>query len=242
MVYRVCKIDTPKIPLKTSSNRSQYKLYLVDVGLFRVMSSRRANDVLMDSEVDKEYRGAQAENFVLCQMKSNGAEEVCYWREGTYEVDFLVEGSGGPVPIEVKSGENVDSRSLKKFVETYGTEDNHLVSIRQDAGGKYGRMPLYCTGMIPSYISKGTIISSDEHKVHVPWTTLFRIDDWIECEGSFVLEFPRGRHGISKPVSVRVLKMVGDSYVPASSDVVISDRGVVIMKNDEPFDGFVSVE
>jgi len=49
-------------------------------------------------------------------------------------------------------------------------------------------------------------------------------------------------HGISKSVTVRVLKMVGDTYVPASSEVKISEKGLVSIKSGEPFDGFISVE
>ena len=214
----------------------------MDVGLLRVMSARKANDPLTDSEVDKEYRGAQAENFVLCQLKSHGVEEVCYWRDGSFEVDFIIEGNNGPVPIEVKSGENVDANSLKKYVEIHDSDENYLVSLKQDVGGRYGRIPLYCSGMIPDYVSGEGFVSSEDHKGHGPWTKIFGIGDWSENEGSYMLEFPRRMHGISKPVAVRVLKMVGDTYVPASSEVKISEKGLVSIRSGEPFDGFISVE
>ena len=64
-----------------------------------------------------EYRGALVESYVAQQLAAAAAGELHYWRSsgGKAEVDFLLERGGEVLPLEVKSGVNPRSKSLRSF-------------------------------------------------------------------------------------------------------------------------------
>ncbi len=58
--------------------------------------------ILFEKAVSK--KGYFAENFVAQEFRYSGIENICGWREGRAEVEFLKEENGEVFPIEVKSG------------------------------------------------------------------------------------------------------------------------------------------
>jgi predicted AAA+ superfamily ATPase len=68
-----------------------------------------------------EFKGALTEQFVAQQLKIK--HEIYYWTmaNSSAEVDFLIQKKGEIIPIEVKAEENLRSKSLKIFVEKYGS-------------------------------------------------------------------------------------------------------------------------
>jgi len=54
-----------------------------------------------------------------------------YWKSGnTAEVDFLVQYKNSVIPVEVKSDENVKSRSLSVYRQKYNPEVSVRYSLR----------------------------------------------------------------------------------------------------------------
>jgi len=66
------------------------------------------------------FTGALAENYIMQALTANSLQPF-YWTQGNtsqYEVEFVLQTRhGGLVPIEVKSGRNVSSASLRNFVD-----------------------------------------------------------------------------------------------------------------------------
>ena len=69
-----------------------------------------------------EFKGALSENYVLQALKNQFEAIPRYWAidNPRYEVDFLIQRENDILPVEVKSEDNVGSKSLKKFKEKYG--------------------------------------------------------------------------------------------------------------------------
>lgn len=80
LVYKVCNVKSPANPLNNVSDRSFFKLYMVDVGIFRVMSGKGGEIMNGYTNDDHLFRCALTENFVLCQMLSGGVDEAFYWK------------------------------------------------------------------------------------------------------------------------------------------------------------------
>lgn len=69
-----------------------------------------------------EFKGALSENYVLQALKNQFEATPHYWAidNPRYEVDFLIQRENDIIPVEVKSEDNVESKSLKKFKEKFG--------------------------------------------------------------------------------------------------------------------------
>lgn len=115
-VYRVERGD--RLPLKAYVERNAFKLYFLDVGLFRRLAEIPSAAVVTKNAIFDEYNGLMAEQFVLQELSSE--YQLYYWTRGaTAEVDFVTQVGMDIVPIEVKSGENVHAKSLKSYRERY---------------------------------------------------------------------------------------------------------------------------
>jgi predicted AAA+ superfamily ATPase len=78
-----------------------------DVGLLRKMANVSAGHILQKRDDFKEFKGAMAENYVLCELTNLYGTEWFYWKSGnTAEVDFILRHDTDFIPIEVKSERN----------------------------------------------------------------------------------------------------------------------------------------
>lgn len=66
-----------------------------------------------------DYKGAITEQYVLQQLKSVKGLSIYYWSSDTSrgELDFLLQKDVSVIPVEVKAEENLQSKSLRFFVE-----------------------------------------------------------------------------------------------------------------------------
>lgn len=155
LVYQINRVNNSKIPLSAYQDFSAFKLYLLDVGLLTAMAGVDAKTLLEGNDFFEEFKGSLTEEYVLCQLKECTNLDVFYWSSdtGTAEVDFITQIGGYNVPIEVKSNENLQSKSLKAFVEKYYNKKNVRTSMSD-----YRRedwlinIPLYSIGNIESII------------------------------------------------------------------------------------------
>ena len=150
LVNKISRIEKPDIPLVAYEDRRSFKLYLADTGLLRRLADIPAGSIIMNQDIFSEYRGRLAENYVQQQFTALGKKKLFYWTSGnTAEVDFIMQEKTHIVPIEVKSGQNVRSRSLKVYRETYHPEFAlrfSMQNLRMDDG--LINIPLY---LLPYY-------------------------------------------------------------------------------------------
>ncbi len=117
-VHAVSRGD--QLPLSAYKDLQAFKLYLLDVGLLRVLSELPAGDLIGASDLFSQFKGMFAEQFVLQQLADR---TLYYWTSGAQsKVDFIAQLSGRIVPIEVKSGDNVKAKSLRVYREKYRPE------------------------------------------------------------------------------------------------------------------------
>ena len=151
LVYQVNRVNNCKIPLSAYQDFSAFKLYLLDLGLLGAMADLDDKTILGDNEIFNEFKGSLTEQYVLCQLKECTDLNVFYWSsdKGVAEIDFIVQIGRKNVPIEVKSNENLQAKSLKSFVEKYNTKTNVRTSMsnyREEAW--LTNIPLYSIGNI----------------------------------------------------------------------------------------------
>jgi predicted AAA+ superfamily ATPase len=138
-----------KLPLRAYSERNSFKLYFIDVGLFRRFAKIPTAVVLDKTAIFDEFNGLLAEQYVLQELNHY---EFFYWTSGAQaEVDFVTQLDGKIVPIEVKSGLNVKAQSLKVYRENYNPELSirfSLLPLKKNNG--LLNIPLYYSFLFPS--------------------------------------------------------------------------------------------
>lgn len=155
LCHKVNKIDRPNIPISSYIDIQKFKIYMSDVGLLRRKAKVDASIILSDNkEIYKEFKGALAENFVLLELLSLKGNELYYWTSGnTAEVDFVWQLKDKIIPFEVKSGENLGSRSLVVYREKYNPEISVKTSMKNvEIQDRLINIPLYLLWNLEEYI------------------------------------------------------------------------------------------
>lgn len=118
VVIKCVKINEGKVPLKVYSSLSDFKLYMADVGML-TMQSGVAQVILSPVELNNSFLGSVAESYVAQAFVANSIP-LYYWKnQNTAEVDFVIQHGLDIIPVEVKSGSHVRSKSLAMFMEWY---------------------------------------------------------------------------------------------------------------------------
>ena len=90
--------------------------------------------------------------IVAQAFKASGKNSMVCWREGTAEIEFMLDVDGEVIPVEVKSGWVTQAKSLKSFSDKYRPRYSVVFSGR-NAGvdTKLGRCfyPLYLADKFP---------------------------------------------------------------------------------------------
>ena len=121
LIYKINLVSKPALPLISYADMSAFKLFGVDVGLLAAMGDIDSKTIINGNAIFEEFKGSITEQFVLQQLKSIKNFQICYWTndKSTAEVDFIVQKNGNIIPIEVKSSENLQAKSLKVYCQKY---------------------------------------------------------------------------------------------------------------------------
>lgn len=154
LVYKVCRIEKPFIPMSAYADPTVFKLYLCDVGLLRKLSKLPYEVILESSTLYTEFKGAMTENFVLCELLKSSENTPYYWTSGnSAEVDFVIQCGTQIVPIEVKSERNVKAKSLAEYRKKYEPVYAVKTSMRSETNGiGVLNIPLYLIGRLQALI------------------------------------------------------------------------------------------
>lgn len=156
LIYQINRVNNSKVPLSAYQDFTAFKLYLLDVGLLSAMAGIDERTLLEGNEIFEEFKGSLTEQYVLCQLKECTELDIFYWSSdsGTSELDFITNIGKYNVPIEVKSSENLQAKSLKVFVEKYNTKINVRTSMSNyRSDGWLINIPLYSIGNIEKIVS-----------------------------------------------------------------------------------------
>ncbi len=156
LAYKVIKIAKPGIPLSAYGDSTYFKLYLLDVGLLRIMSGLPASAILEENPKNfTEFKSALTENFVLNEMIASFGVKAYYWKsQNSAEVDFVVQFEDQIVPIEVKSDQNAKARSLGEYRKKFQTPVAMIISGENVHGTEVKHVPWYLTWKLKDYLCR----------------------------------------------------------------------------------------
>ena len=154
VVNKIFNITKPNFPLNAYTDLSSFKLYMSDVGLLRRKANLDSKIVVEGNKLFEEFKGALTENFVLNMLMFKYEDKPNYYVFDRHEIDFVVQQKNEVIPIEVKSGENINNVSLTRFNEA---NDNKLAvrfSTRNlDISGKILNIPVFMAEYVDKLVS-----------------------------------------------------------------------------------------
>ena len=139
-------VEKPAIPLNAYASENLFKLYMFDVGMLCCML-----DLPFESVLDQNYgsvKGYFAENLVAQELTAYDQKPLYWWRGRESEVEFMRVFAGKIIPLEVKSGACVKSRSLAAYNEKHSPPFMvRLSGLNIDTRSDFPRnYPLYAAG------------------------------------------------------------------------------------------------
>lgn len=146
IVRKNVRITKPGIPLSAYEDLEAFKIYMTDVGLLRRHAHLASSAFTEENRLFEEFKGALTENYVMQSLAGIPESGCYYWLKSPYEVDFVIQHDNDVIPIEVKAGQNVNSTSIKNYMQQYEEQTKLCVrlSLRNlSLDGKVLNVPLY---------------------------------------------------------------------------------------------------
>lgn len=124
LIHKVERISKPNFPINSYIDNSNFKLFLVDIGLLSCLSSLDSKIIIEGSDIFNEFKGSLTEQFVLQELKASDKLLINYWtnKNGNAELDFIIQKNRYIIPIEVKATVNLQAKSLKVYNELFKPE------------------------------------------------------------------------------------------------------------------------
>lgn len=117
LIYKVCNVKAPRLPLVGYEDRAAFKIFVLDVGLLGAMSSLKPTTIVAGNSIFTEFKGALTEQYVFQQLILRYSPYYYSKAASTQEIDFLLQDDEDAiVPLEVKAETNVRAKSLRQFV------------------------------------------------------------------------------------------------------------------------------
>lgn len=147
-IRKIPRVSALHVPLKSYEDLSAFKLFCIDVGLLGALADLQPSTILDGSKLFTEFKGALTEQYVEQELVHLGFSPV-YWssEKGTAETDFCIAHGGTVLPIEVKAGENLRSKSLRVACDKFDLDTvlrTSLSPYRND--GWLTNVPLWAIG------------------------------------------------------------------------------------------------
>ena len=145
-----------KQPLKAYEDLKAFKIYLLDVGLLRVLCELPYETIIEKDAIYNEFNGLLTEQFVLQELGSlKKINTIYYWsNEFQSEVDFVFAYKNLIIPVEAKAGINVKAQSLKVYMKEYNTKIAIRYSLQNiKLNDKILNIPLYAIWNTEKYLN-----------------------------------------------------------------------------------------
>ncbi|MDO5332020.1 MAG: ATP-binding protein [Bacillota bacterium] len=120
LVRRCYNVSLPEIPLKAYEVKSQFKVYVTDIGLLTAMYGQATQAALFRGDLKGPAKGGIFENLIFDIFLKNDFGLHYYKNaQGTQEIEFVYEDIQGKViPVEVKA-RNGATLSMNSFLKKY---------------------------------------------------------------------------------------------------------------------------
>ena len=120
LIHIVYQIRAAKLPISGYADYSKFKVYILDTGLLGALLNLTSDIILKPTELFLEYNGAFVENYTFLELLKTIEQDIFYWSsEREAEVDFVFQWENDIYPLEVKSGTNRNTKSLRSYADKY---------------------------------------------------------------------------------------------------------------------------
>jgi predicted AAA+ superfamily ATPase len=131
IVRKCVNVAHGRMPLCAYAKNEMFKVYMVDTGLLCSKFDIAANAIIHTPHSFDGFKGALAENYICQALTANGIAPYYWSSPGKAEVDFVFQDKQGNIlPLEAKSADNVRSKSLRSYIDTYKPLFSYRVSGR----------------------------------------------------------------------------------------------------------------
>ena len=147
LITKISLLKTPQIPPEAFKNDEIFKLYLSDVGILNSVLNINFEQIILNREFI--YKGEITENYVEHELRMN-FNNIYYWKNNnTAEIDFIIYNNDGIIPIEVKAGDSIKSKSLNMYMKQYKPKYGIRISSKNFGFAQNIKsVPLYATFLI----------------------------------------------------------------------------------------------
>lgn len=111
IIRRCHNTEITELPLDGNSIRSEFKVYMADIGLLTSMLEEGTQSSILKGDLFG-YKGAIFENLVADILGKMGRKLYYYHKNGGVELDFLMRYKGECVPVECKAKDG-NAKSLR---------------------------------------------------------------------------------------------------------------------------------
>ena len=109
-------LGKPEFPLEGNVKDNVFKVYMRDTGLLMAMLEEGSQEEIIDSNLGI-YKGAIYENIIADIFTKLGKKLYYFEHNSTLEIDFIIRHNKMVTGVEVKSSENVKSKSLNSMIK-----------------------------------------------------------------------------------------------------------------------------
>jgi len=153
LTISVKNVNTVEYPLKLYEMQDNFRLYPTDIGLLVCTFDYSLMQAVLEDGQEKESehlilktaKGGLYEALVADILTKSGHKELYFYRNDAAkaEIEFLIEGKDGVVPVEVKAGRN-KTKSLDNLLKKEDIRKGYKLA-KQNVGreGKKVTLPLY---------------------------------------------------------------------------------------------------
>ena len=127
VVRQVFRVRNGVLPLTDQRDDKSFELYHLDHGLLRMMAGILVQDIDTDNVLDM-MDGVIAEQYAMAELYMNkSVGDLYFWiSSATAKVDFVYEGDGEVIPVDVQTSPHTKAQSSRVFRQRY----NNKTSVR----------------------------------------------------------------------------------------------------------------
>jgi len=137
-------VSKPSFPLRAYERDEQYKIYLHDTGLLVSMYGFEIKKEIIDNTLKGPAKGGIYENLIAdVLIKKNLRLNYYKADDNTQEIEFLLNGKGSVIPIEVKAGKGASVSLNNMLMDPEIKTGYKLIAGNIGQDGKKITLPLY---------------------------------------------------------------------------------------------------
>ena len=129
VVRQVYRVRNGVLPLSEQKDDKSFEIYHLDHGLLRMMAGILVEDLDRNNILDI-MDGVIAEQYALSELHMNkSVGELYFWiSSATAKVDFVYEGDGEVIPVDVQTSPHTKAQSSRVFKQRYDNQTSVRIS------------------------------------------------------------------------------------------------------------------